>query len=228
MKLFLASLILLLLPAIAGAQIAVGTVTKGEGTTNSLSFAHDGEAGTNRVLGVCVSTFDQPPTGVTYNSVAMTLISHSVDPGASVGRASLYRLVAPATGSNNVVITTAASEEITAAAINLTGVDQTTPTGTPTIEASGDGSIAVASAVGELVMDCVTYFNTTPTATGSLVWQENNAGAAQSGAGQSKAGAASVTMDWGSWGGSAGGQVGVSFKPAGAAAAKPRQVIILQ
>ncbi len=70
---------------------------------------------------------------ITYNGVAMTLAVSKKD--ATGLTASLYYLVNPATGANNVVITTDGSRGQCATAISYTGVAQTSPinvTGTGT------------------------------------------------------------------------------------------------
>lgn len=62
-------------------------------------------SGSNRILLVGCYANTDTVTGVTYNSVAMTLIGKTSFPGAGRQGAYLYYLIAPATGSNTVAVT---------------------------------------------------------------------------------------------------------------------------
>ncbi len=67
-------------------------------------------------------------TGVTYNSVAMTQIGTTSSQGSSSGNqtTSLWYLIAPATGHNNVVISTSGSPfAIVSGSVSYTGANQT-------------------------------------------------------------------------------------------------------
>lgn len=95
--------------------------------SNSLSFAHTC-SGSDRILLVAVFgdliTNAYDITSVTYNSVSLTEIAHVATPSDRwVG---LYQLVAPATGSNNVVATVTGGV-VAAACSSFTGVDQLSP-----------------------------------------------------------------------------------------------------
>lgn len=78
------------------------------------------------IVGVMVGT-GNTVSGVTYNGVSMTQINTQAIGGATFDNMYLFRLVAPATGSNNVVITASASTFIYSTAASYTGVDQTNP-----------------------------------------------------------------------------------------------------
>lgn len=69
--------------------------------SSSLTFSHT-TAGTNRLLFVCVVTGNNSPT-VTYNSVSMTQIGTGVSNTGYYTH--IFYLAAPATGTNDVVIT---------------------------------------------------------------------------------------------------------------------------
>ena len=94
----------------------------GNSATGTLTFAHTC-TGTNRfiVVGFVGNTVDDV-TGVTYNGVAMSLIAKVLSD--STRYVYLYGLVAPATGSNNVVITTSSADTIIGGALSYTGVKQ--------------------------------------------------------------------------------------------------------
>lgn len=98
----------------------------GTATATSLTFAHTCSGG-NRFLTVAVSnnTADNTDyiTGVTYGGVSMTQINSFRSPGQ--GGHELYGLIAPATGSNNVVISASSSVPLYGAAASYNGVLQT-------------------------------------------------------------------------------------------------------
>lgn len=111
--------------------IALDAVSSGRsGGANSVTFAHT-TSGSDRILVVQISIQDSnhanlPVTSVTYNSVALTKIRH--DEATGNNRTELWYLVAPATGTNNVVVTiTGNVGELAAGAMTFTGVDQSSP-----------------------------------------------------------------------------------------------------
>jgi len=96
------------------------------GTANNWSFSHTC-TGTNLILfvGFCGDSGGgaDDVTGVTYNSVAMTLIQKNV--GAAQDRFTyLYYIVNPATGAHNVQINCTASHYILAGSASYTGAAQ--------------------------------------------------------------------------------------------------------
>jgi hypothetical protein len=129
----------------------------GTGGGSSQTFAHTVGAGSNRLLVVGIGSSEDPPvnvSGVTYDGVAMTQVAQrNFNPYYNVA---MYALVAPNTGTHNVVVTQAASiNEYTVGAVSFFGVDQTTPYDTPT-SADGGSSPATVSTnggTGDLVVD---------------------------------------------------------------------------
>jgi hypothetical protein len=124
--------------------IALDAATNGgfDGTS-SLTFSHTC-SGSDRVLfvGFVWSTSDDDVTGVTYNGVAMTLVAKNL---TGMNRY-LYRLVAPATGANNVVINTTNGHTIFAGAVSYTGADATQPSSATTnSSASGATSLLTST-----------------------------------------------------------------------------------
>lgn len=95
------------------------------GGGNTTTFAHTC-SGSDRILIVGVSCWvngSAATTGVTYNWVAMTLIA-TQNRGVWDLPVSLWYLIAPATGSNNVVATTVNATERNCVAISYTWVNQ--------------------------------------------------------------------------------------------------------
>lgn len=162
----------------------------------TLTFAHT-VSGSDRLLLVAVlCNPNSAITGVTYNGVSMT----AVETGDALIR--LYALVNPATGSNNVVVTTDVDNEIVAIAASYTGVDQSTPYDGTQASATGDGSpsVSVSSATDNMVVGMSGYVD----ASGQTV---QSAGAGQTSRGSieenghyvilsDEAGAASVTHSY--------------------------------
>ncbi len=138
---------------------------------------------------------------ITYNGAGLTLVTGQTRGSA---RVEIWGLVAPDTGPNNVVITHSAGFDngCTALAISHTGVDQTTPWGTPATATSttGNPTVNVSSASGELVIDIeIGVASGTVHTVGAGQTQELNqqAGNASAKVGSStEAGAATVTMSW--------------------------------
>lgn len=171
----------------------------------TLSWTHTAGAGcSNRILIVGVGNrSNRSVSGITYNSVALTKI-RSDAPGGDV-HSELWYLTNPATGSNQITITMAASTTVTAGATTWCNTNQS---GTPFNVMTGNGatgsnttnpSVSVTSAVGEVVVDVVTR----QAAGGGLtvgpgqVQRFNQGGTANATAGSSEAAAAgSTTMSW--------------------------------
>ncbi len=206
------------------ARDAVSTASAGNAST--LSWSHT-VSGTNRLLIVSVAmgpTAAITVSGITYGGAALTLIGVADNTCCSPGRprVEMWRLVAPATGANTVVVTlSGANGSVIGTAVSYTGVDQTTPLGTfaNTSGSTATPSVTVTSAAGELVQDALgweTALNTATVAAGQTQqWNVTTApnDKARSG-GSTEAGAASVVMSWTLSGASRWSQGGVSIKPA--------------
>ena len=125
--------------------IAFDASSSTSGSAASFTFAHT-VSGANRLLivGVTIRTdVGQTVTSITYSGAALTFVR--ADTFAGSVRSELWYRIAPATGSNNVVVTLSASAKAATGAISLTGVDQTAPldaqngaTGTSVTPADGD------------------------------------------------------------------------------------------
>lgn len=109
--------------------IAFNTSTMGytSGTATSLTLSHTCSSGANRALLVGVAgnnTTNDHITGVTYGGVSMTLIAKHGSAAGSTRYVYLYRLLAPATGANNIVVSASTSTYIFICAADYTGVKQ--------------------------------------------------------------------------------------------------------
>lgn len=96
-------------------------------TAFSQTFAHSC-TGTDRclLLGVVGSAATDNITGATYSAVTMTLIQKiALGTGGSGRYIYLFGLLAPATGSNNIVVTSNTSDTIASLTGSYTGVRQT-------------------------------------------------------------------------------------------------------
>ncbi len=104
--------------------IAFDTVTNGgEVTATSLTFSHTC-TGTNRFLVVDVvgDVTNDTITGVTYAGAAMTLSGKSLVPGNRYHY--FWYKLAPASGANNVVVSSSSSVLISARSASYTGCNQ--------------------------------------------------------------------------------------------------------
>jgi len=213
------------------------------GTRTSLTWPHTVAAQTNRILIVGVSTTVNGAVGppadrvlsVTYAGQPLTLIGSQRSPvlGGTRSSTEMFKLLAPPTGTANVVVTLvgnlAPSNYAVGGSVSFTGVHQTTPHGS---FVSGSGSsdapaTIVSSAAGEVVIDNVA---TSPEAqfllagAGQTDWYSGEVfigGLISVGAGSTEPGAASVTMSWqslavGEWATGA-----ISLKPAATPTAAP-------
>ena len=89
-------------------------------TSTTQTLAHTC-SGVNRILFVNtgITSADTIP-GITYNGVALTKIASVIN-----GRYfSLWYLIAPATGANNIVVTSSVSDILRSCAVSYTGAKQ--------------------------------------------------------------------------------------------------------
>lgn len=201
------------------AQVAVDSATSNSAEMTSLgttlTIAHT-TAGTNRLMLVGVSinlthSTTAAVSGVTWNGTALTSLGAHNDTGNS-RRVEMWYLLAPATGSYNVVVTMKNltfpnSVGVVAGVTTFTGVDQTVPLGTFT---SADGSTTgsypansqedVPSVVNGMILDTLAISgNTTITVPGPQVQQwnvtsGNNANTDVRASGSTRTGAPSVPI----------------------------------
>lgn len=141
-------------------QPTIDAVSSSTGVNTQNQIHAHGCSGDDRLLLVGVTIWDDAPahpTGITYGSapaLAMTLIaSATIDANR---RISWWRLVAPATGSHNIIVATAAlRDRINVVAVSFEHVHQTVFLGA-VATASGTSTtpgVPVVSDVGDLVID---------------------------------------------------------------------------
>ncbi len=210
---------------------SASSATSNTGPPSSLSWSHIC-SGANRLLTVGVHWVSSggavSVSGVTYNGVAMSSVG-VVNNGDVFTQ--LFRLVAPATGSNTIAITMtgAVDQTLTGGGVSFTGVDQTTPLGT-WASATGNSqtaSVNVSSATDDIVVDHVSDASLALSVGAGQTERYNvsddGGTAVPGGAGSTEAGATTVTMSWSIALLSIGWAIGgVSVKAASAAATPGR------
>lgn len=178
-------------------------------STHSFSYFSTISSSTSRILMVGISyknTNDRTVTSVTYAGQTMTLVGdRSYTPSGSnyYARVYIYRLLAPATGNNTLSITWsgALSQGAVIGAVTYSGVDQTTPTGT-FASATGSNSVpavTVSGATGRMMFGVVAGLTTSNYAAstgGTQLYTSTPYSGQTAGSGQSKAGAATVSLSW--------------------------------
>lgn len=121
--------------------IAFDNATSGTaGNNTSLTFSHTNTAGNLLVVQAGVPVADTI-TSVTYNGVSLTKINSAQSPSPDGRFTSLWYLLAPATGANNIVISSSASDFLFACAATYTGVKQQAPEASGTNTANATNQI---------------------------------------------------------------------------------------
>jgi hypothetical protein len=199
---------------------APAVVTSSNNTVNSLTFAFNNVAGTLLVVNVATGNPNDggtlTVTGVTYNGVALTkAVSKGHDliggtPGHS--ETSQWWLLAPATGSHNVVVTVTNHlggsnvGTILAGAVSFVGHDPTTPIGVVASNAEDGAATTTArttltgTTAGNFLLNAVGVGGATGTPSQTQLWLDNdNGGSASGNFGSSYVTASpggSVNFDW--------------------------------
>jgi hypothetical protein len=190
--------------AVSTAIVATGESSKTVSHTTS---------GTNRlmIVGVSIDNREQETVAsVTYNGLSLSLVGTRTN--SNDARVELWRLIAPPTGTHNVVVTFTEGNEPSPAGLNraavigvitFTGVDQTTPLGTMASAIGTDNNLAtvnVSSAANELVLGVVSAENANSLTVGAGQTEYWNvvspAADDEYGAGSTEPGASTVTISW--------------------------------
>jgi hypothetical protein len=154
--------------------IAFDNSTNGGQSYNSdLTFAHEC-SGDNRILFVFVeSQVENPEDGVTYNGSEMTRIIRRVWLGYYL---SVYYLIAPSSGSNNVVVDRNNAAYTRAVASSYTGVSQTSPIDASDGTLSDRSGTTMSASLTTIADNCWTIFGCKiyydPTATAGAAVRE--------------------------------------------------------
>ena len=194
----------------SGANITIDNVSVGSASSGTQITIPHSTSGTNRLMLVAISygmSYNSPinPSAVTYNGVSLTPPTYS-NGMFRYAYTYLYKLVAPPTGTNNVVITFGSALEtafnnVVVGVITFNGVNQTTPLGTANGNASSTGSptVNVTSAAGDLVFAFAssrTNALTLSTSGATQRWNQS-VGSYGQGAGATKPGTeGTVAMTW--------------------------------
>ncbi len=189
-----------------------GTVsTAVDDTVLSVTFSHTVPSMSNGILIVNVTWNNrelQTVDTVEFDGDPLTFIGQVTEDDDT--RVEQWRLLAPAAKTANVVVTLTAAlasdEGICCAAMNFSGVDQTTPIGniaTNSNSGSGTATVDISSSVGELVLDGAgTEDAGGPLVVGAGQTQLYNLASPVVGprqefsGGSTEPGAATVTMSW--------------------------------
>jgi hypothetical protein len=188
-----------------GSPPAVDAVSDETSAVDTFTISH-ATSGTDRLMLVGVS-FDpnngEVVSSVTYNGTSLSFVGSATY--SNDARVEIWQLVAPDTGTHDVVITfdKKLSYGAVAGVMTFTGVNQSTPLGT---FAGANGSppgflatVNVSSATNELVFDtvsCETCNSLTVGAGQTEYWNLSQAEYYAMGAGSTEPGAATVTMSW--------------------------------
>lgn len=194
------------------ATVAAAATTTGAavGPFSSMSVPHTTGTGTNRLMLVAVNYEDDGTAGiainsVTYNGVALTQVtSRNSDQEVC---SQVWRLVNPPSGTFNVVVNgtgIASGDAMHVGVSTFTGVNQTTPLGTPAtaIGTSTTANVTVAAAAGDLVFGTLSLDDSRTAASNAGqtdLWNGFSGAVNSDGVrsiGSTKAGAASVSFNW--------------------------------
>ncbi|MFQ5937212.1 MAG: hypothetical protein ACE5LB_12485, partial [Acidiferrobacterales bacterium] len=162
----LLSLLFLASSATFGA-IAVDTTTTGQTTGTSVTISHT-TSGTSRFMLVGVSiglaAAGQSVSTITYNGTSLNF-EGAIDSPANEARIEIWSLVAPDTGTHDVVVNLSAGHQgATIGVMTFTGVHQTNPLGA---FASNSGvSLSASTTVAVICSGCRTGMLPKPTNTG--------------------------------------------------------------
>ena len=146
--------------AIAFDATSISAQTSDSSAPVTISWSHTC-SGIDRILLVGMSLSSQANTvsSITYDGVDLTKIRETVNAGDNI--ASLWYLVAPATGSNTITAIMNSSMLVSfGMAVSLTGVDQTNPiendNGTTADAASSVSTTVTSKTDGAWIVDVVT------------------------------------------------------------------------
>ena len=183
--------------------------SSGNETNNTLTFSHTVGARNNRLLvvgTVSLGSSGNYAQGVTYNGVSMSEITAaraniaSTSPGSVYLSATMWYLVAPATGANNVVVTHTGSPRVRATAVSLQGVNQSTPVenGASATGTSTTPSVDVTTQDDDWVVDMMSYGATGGATAGASQTEQTeiNGGLHSAASSTEEATGTSTTMSW--------------------------------
>jgi prepilin-type N-terminal cleavage/methylation domain-containing protein len=187
-----------------GGSVTVDASSSGSANgAAGITISHTTGSGSDRLMLVGVSinnNNNETVTSVIYNGTSLTKVGEINN--SNDARTEIWSLIAPDTGTHNVVITFSATlnQEAVAGVVTFNGVDQTAPLGTFASVLADDSTTAalnIPSDSGELVFGVVSVEYDAVTASSGQT-EHWNIGVPQTyGAGGTYAGASpNVTMSW--------------------------------
>lgn len=162
-----AAVVMLLCSVTVHAQITFDAAASSNGNgASSLTFALTVAVNSNRALAVgCSQTgasTDHTITGITYAAVAMAQVATIGSASGDNSRVDIWKLAAPATGANNVVVTFNSSSDgfFSCGAESWYSVDQTNIFRTASTNTNGttavtSDTLTPTSLVGDVVLDFI-------------------------------------------------------------------------
>ncbi len=180
--------------------------TTTSGSNSTYTFSHTPGVGANKLLMVSVSLRDAGATvsSVTFGGTPLTFVNSGTrGTGAARLLVAIYRLVAPANGPANVVVTLSETADgAVIGASTYTGVNQTTPLGA-FVTANGSSTaptVDAASKSRDLVYDtvasAVTGTNLVPDASQTERWDVTSGTSIRSASSTETNDAVTTTMSW--------------------------------
>jgi len=154
----------------------------GSAFASSFTIAHTVAVQSNRAMIAGMGIRQGDIVDIVYNGSTLTPITSNYWVSGNDARASTAQMIAPSTGTNNIVFTTGSALVIGGAAISAYGVDQTTPISNSSTNGNGSSAaptVTITSAVDELAftIDVWHINNTGATCTNDATWtsitQEN-------------------------------------------------------
>ncbi len=179
-------------------------------TTLTIGHTVANEGDRYLMVGVCLSSVSDP-SGITYNSDALTNRMGIQTPGAGSRRGCYWDMVAPDVGTANVVVATTDAQTVAAGVSSFYGVDQSSPRiDTDTESGTSDapsvtvtGGTADDMAVAVIVWRFFGGASLTPDGTWTAMWsignavgRDNAAAYKTGGASVTYTGSLGVTNDW--------------------------------
>lgn len=186
-------------PGLAGAADTACTTATNVATR---TWLHTVSGGSNRILvvGITLADTGDSVTAVTYSSVALNRIT-SIQSGNT---AELWYLLAPPTGTANLVATWTGNRDMVGWSGTFTNVDQANPIRISAVNNGNSGTpgLAITAAAGDLVVDTLSANGDADLVTADLgqvqICQNRtgNAGGDCWGASSYRPGASEVIMSW--------------------------------
>lgn len=172
-------------------EVGTPSVTAHASTT-ALTWSHTVPAGAT-VLIVRVGSYQNAPTGVTWDGNAMTSAGAAVTSGGN-DVAAIFYLVSPTPATGNVIVSFGGGTGCSAWASQYSGAS-----GVGGYTTGSTTSISVSSVVGALVVDIIAQYAGSPPTPGAGQTQDfvqTNFPTFEDAHGSHESGATSVTMDW--------------------------------